>query len=349
MSDNQRGVLRDAPEAARLNPPPPAYLYNGPELSTAANKENVPTGTGSPPAAKAASTPAVTPSQPAPNSRKRKAPVTPPNPRPLPTSDELEDIIINAPLTDNCDQVRRKINRTLDAGIITKTALAGELGVSVKSLSGFLREHGANKGQGYSSYPAAWEYFKKLEAVGYKIPNKTSVAKKQKTDSAAGAEAGSSSAQAAGASNSAGVDISDVYLDGEETDDVPVYETCDEIRRKIDAYVRKPGVTMAQFCRDIHAQFHSISRPANIHTSQLTRFRSMMGAKAGATSSVFYGAYVFFEKLRIKEKKPKSEHRQDMEEIWPGGFDRTDDGRKSYVCSAGKRPYMDHYGRIIIQ
>ncbi|KAK3951213.1 RNA ligase-domain-containing protein [Pseudoneurospora amorphoporcata] len=320
MSDDRRAILRDNPGTATINASS-GYLDNVRNLSVAANKENIPTGTGSSPTDKAASTPAATPSQPAPNNRKRKAPATPPAPQRLPKADELEDIIINQPMTDNCDQVRRKINRALDAGIITKTALAGEIGVSVKSLTGFLREHGAFKGQGYSSYPAAWEYFKKLEVFGYKIPNKTSAAKKRKTDSAAGAEAG--------AANSAGVDISDVHLEGEETDEVPVYDTCDEIRRKIDAYLKRPGVTMAQFCRDIHAQHQSAKRPANIHTSQLTRFRGMNGARAGATSSVFYGAYVFFEKLRIKEKKPMTKHRQDMEEAWPAGFDRTDDGRKS--------------------
>lgn len=221
-------------------------------------------------------------------------------------------------MTDNCDQVRRKINRALDAGIITKTHLAQEIGVSAKSLSGFLREHGRDKGSGFSSYYAAWEYFKKLEKVGYKIPNKAAAVKKQKqADSADGAEA-----------ESGRVDVSDIHLEGEETDEVPVYDTCDEVRRKIDAYLKRPGVTMAQFCRDIHAQWFGEGRPASIQSSQLSRFRGMKGARAGATSSVFYGAYVFFEKMRLKEKKPKTKHRLDMEEVWPEGFDRTDDGRK---------------------
>ncbi|CCC08627.1 unnamed protein product [Sordaria macrospora k-hell] len=330
MSDNRRGVLRDNPEAARTNAPPSGYLENILNAAAAADKENVPTGTGFSPTDKAAFAPAATPSQPAPNSRKRKAPATPPAPQRLPTSDELEDIVIDAPMRENCDQVRRKINRALDAGIITKTGLAGEIGVSVKSLNGFLREHGAFKGQGYSSYPAAWEYFKKLDAVGYKIPNKTAAAKKQKTDSADGAEA-----------DIGKVDVSDIHLEGEETDEVPVYDTCDEIRRKIDAYLRRPGVTQAQFCRDIHAQHQSAKRPANIHTSQLARFRGMKGARAGATSSVFYGAYVFFEKLRIKEKKPMTQHRKDMEEAWPNGFDRTDDGRIAALRTPSPRKLLD--------
>lgn len=51
-------------------------------------------------------------------------------------------------------------------------------------------------------------------------------------------------------------------------------------------------------------------------------FRGKKGPDAGNTSSVFYGAYVFFEKMRIKQNKPKSEKRKEMEEVWgPGGFD----------------------------
>ncbi|KAK3398775.1 hypothetical protein B0T20DRAFT_438116 [Sordaria brevicollis] len=338
MADNHQNILQDNQAAAgiNVNAPPPSYLNNVLNPSPpGANKENVvpavPAPTSQPAAAAAA-----------PNSRKRKAPATPPAPQRLPTSEEMEDIEIFEDMRDNCDQVRRKINRFLDAGVITKTALAGELGVSMKSLSGFLRENGPFKGSGYSSYPAAWEYFKKLEKVGYKLPNKNAAAaaKKQKTDAADG--------NAEGGGGTDKVDISDVHLEGEETDSVPIYDTCDEVRRKIDAYLKRPGVTMAQFCRDIHAQYKSPSRPANIQGSQLSRFRGMKGAKSGATSTVFYGAYVFFEKMRIKENKPKTKHRVEMEAAWPEGFDRTDDGRKGYFVLAGEQIVMDHLGRVSV-
>lgn len=51
-------------------------------------------------------------------------------------------------------------------------------------------------------------------------------------------------------------------------------------------------------------------------------FRGKKGPDAGNTSSVFYSAYVFFEKIRIKQGKPKSQKRKEMEEVWgPDGFD----------------------------
>jgi hypothetical protein len=48
---------------------------------------------------------------------------------------------------------------------------------------------------------------------------------------------------------------------------------------------------------------------------------------------VFYAAYVFFEKVRLAEGKPKSKHRVEMEEIWggKGGFNTTRGHHRGYV------------------
>jgi hypothetical protein len=46
----------------------------------------------------------------------------------------------------------------------------------------------------------------------------------------------------------------------------------------------------------------------------------------GAKSIVFYAAYVYFEKLRTKERKPKGKKREEMEKVWGrNGVDRTKD------------------------
>lgn len=109
--------------------------------------------------------------------------------------------------------------------------------------------------------------------------------KKQKTSSSSTAT--SSGGRGKERSNQ-GVDISSVHLDGQEHDDVPVYDTCDEIRKKITTHIGKQGITKAQFCRDLRAQLQSANAPANIKGSQLDRFRSNKGATAGCTSSVYY-------------------------------------------------------------
>lgn len=66
---------------------------------------------------------------------------------------------------------------------------------------------------------------------------------------------------------------------------------------------------------------------------------------------------MYFEKLRIKEKRPKSKFREEMEERWAmGGERRLTNGRPGfdvesnsaggYLCRAGERPWEDKYGMV---
>ena len=236
----------------------------------------------------------------------------------------------------DCDQVRRKITRLLVSGEMKVGEFCDAIGCSGNALSRFRGQSGKTKGDRSDVYPSAWEYFEKREIAGLKIPIKS---KKQKTN-----EGGSGTDKS---KETAHPDISDVYLPGEDEDDVPVYDTCDEVRKKIAAHLRKPDVTQAQFCRDMHAQLHSVDKPKSISSSSLTIFRNNKGANAGATSKVFYAAYVFFEKIRVKQGKPKSKHRQEMEETWgSAGMDRETSSNTHYICFAGRQPYIDKYGGV---
>ncbi|KAK3300754.1 uncharacterized protein B0H64DRAFT_22491 [Chaetomium fimeti] len=252
--------------------------------------------------------------------------------------------VVTMKMDEDCDQVRRKINRLLDSGEITKTAFAKEIGVGVKSVTGFLAQHGHLKGSGCAAYVAAWKYFKIREIAGVKLPTN----KKQKTTGSVAGEGSSSSA--AGKTAKGPLDLSDIELDGEEYDDVPVFDTCDEIRRKINAHFKKSGTSQAQFCRDVHAQLYGPDRPAKPFTSaQLAKFRSSKGPINGAKLPLFYACYVFFEKMRIKEGKPKTKLRLEMEELWePLGLPRDRDSRDSFICFAGTHPYVDKYGNISV-
>jgi len=176
------------------------------------------------------------------------------------------------------------------------------LGDSQNSYRRFMGQSG-DKGFESDCYASAIEFFLQREADGIPMP------KKQK---AAASGTGRSKAQP-------GPDISDVHLEGEDTDSVPVYDSCGEIRKKISTWLRRPEVTQAQFLRDLAAQYRTETR--KVSTNQLTAFRGKSGPDAGNTSCVYYSSYVFFEKLRIKEGKPQSKHRQDMEAAWRGGMD----------------------------
>ncbi|EGS19299.1 uncharacterized protein CTHT_0059250 [Thermochaetoides thermophila DSM 1495] len=51
------------------------------------------------------------------------------------------------------------------------------------------------------------------------------------------------------------VNISDIHLLFSQDDDsVPIFDSCDKIRKKITIYLMRPAVTQAQLCRGIYAQ-----------------------------------------------------------------------------------------------
>ncbi|KAK7753885.1 hypothetical protein SLS62_004251 [Diatrype stigma] len=261
-----------------------------------------------------------------------------------------------------CNQVRGKINKLIDSGIMKKVEFCKATHLSSKNLSDFLSKKGTYGGSGCTAYHSAWMWFKQRELAGLKMPD---VKKRQKRDADAAAAASASTAKSGGASAGAGAgagaasttkpgpaastpDISNIELEGEETDEVEVYDTCDEIRRKINAHLLKtPGLTQTQFCRDLYAQLRAPKCKA-IQTKQLSDFRGQKGSRTGARSTVFYAAYVYFEKLRIAEGKPKSKHRLIMEDIWEprGGFDREHDHRTSFIVMAGSQPTVDQYGQM---
>ncbi|KAF8427355.1 hypothetical protein EV426DRAFT_520274, partial [Tirmania nivea] len=174
-----------------------------------------------------------------------------------------------------------------------------------------------------------------------------SAAKKTRKPAASSSGSGSGTAKEDGPGG--GVeDVSDIHLDGEETDTVPVYDTCDEIRKKLTVYLRREGVTQAALLRALHAELRGKKMTSRLQSSQLARFLQMKGANTGNTSALFYASYVYFEKLRVKQGKPKSNHREEMERIWKedGGFDIETPSSRGYFCGPGEYPSIDQYGRL---
>ncbi|KAI1311171.1 hypothetical protein F5Y03DRAFT_343708 [Xylaria venustula] len=258
----------------------------------------------------------------------------------------------------SCNAVRGRIRKLLDSSIMNKTEFANAIGANANTLNRFLQASGPMGGSGSSVYYNAWAWFKQREFAKLKMPD---VKKRQKlaaadaaasgtgptTSTAAGSSTNSKKTSSTTAAVAAALpDLSGIYLPGEETDDVPVYDTCDEIRRKISAHLKAtPGLTQTQFCRDLYAQLKA-PRCKSIQSKQLADFRAMKGPRTGAKSSVFYAAYVYFEKLRIAQNKPKTAHREGMEDVWAaeGGFDREVDHRTSFIGRAGDTFYFDQYG-----
>ena len=116
-------------------------------------------------------------------------------------------------------------------------------------------------------------------------------------------------------------DLARIHFDGEEDESVPIYDTCNDVRSKIRAHIKKyKGVSLASLSRE----FSELMPQTKVTANQVGKFLNFKGPRAGAHSPAFYGAYVYFEKLRIYESKGKSKKREEMEELWKkdGGFPR---------------------------
>ncbi|KAK2604147.1 hypothetical protein N8I77_007101 [Diaporthe amygdali] len=243
----------------------------------------------------------------------------------------LDHITVPDLIDLDCSAVRSLIRKVLDRGIFKKGEFCIAIGSSNNAVNRFLAQRGLDGGSGSDVYDNAWTWFKRRELAGLRMPSIAAAQKKQKTT----------------ATGPSFADISNIHLDGEETDSVPVFDTCDVIRKKITTHLLKtPGLTQAQFCRDLYAQLKAPTCKS-IQSKMLNDFRGKKGPTAGCTSSVYYAAYVYFEKLRIAEGKSKSNHRLEMEAIYPRrGMDRERDDTQGFWTVRDQVPVMDEYGRV---
>ena len=136
-------------------------------------------------------------------------------------------------------------------------------------------------------------------------------------------------------------DLSTISLEGEDTESVPIYATASDMRKQIKQYLSSTKCAKTAFARELNELMPS----TKIEVRGLDRFLKATGPKGAGHNPVFYAAYVFFEKKRVKEGKKKTAKREEMEKIWKekGGFPR--DSNNRITCCQGDRPTIDQYGR----
>lgn len=179
--------------------------------------------------------------------------------------------------------------------------------------------------------------------------SRSSTAKKPRTSRSKKRGKGPTESSSKKAQAEALLDVSSVPLEGDDGfGTVPVYETCDSIRRKIRDVLNKDGVTQAGFCRALAKATASLDRPPQ--AVQLTRFLNSTGPLGGNTNSVFYASYVLFEKMRIRDGKPKSKFRLEMEEKHGEyGVDiERNMGTQYITLHVTERASYDKYGKLHI-
>lgn len=255
----------------------------------------------------------------------------------------------------SCNQIRGKLRKYIENGGAKTTELQRTLGVNSNSWGRFMRYTGSMQGCDNGLYDQATRFFLDMEKRGEKMPRAKPAAPAAGKENAppagsvaavltAAAEAGKASKGKAKApkATTATVDVSDVKLPGEEDDSVPIHDSCDAVRKKIQAHLKLPGVTRAAFLRDLGAQF---SEKVNIQSKQLNDFLAKRGPLAGNTSRVYYAGYVFFEKRRVALGQDKTQHRLGMEKSHPKGVD-TSRLMNHVWCAAGETLVEDEFGNI---
>lgn len=331
-------IPNNSTSPAYYNPPPPfvphtsgAQAPGGPPslMNTSPMARGMPSG--APPIPAPAPVPATTTT----SSRKRKSDVGPDNtqedlfPDNVPDIDS-EDERLAPHDSDTCNAIRRKIRNWIDSGAQKVGEFQKTIGVSGKSYNSFMNRTGTWDGENTDTYTKAHIFFKKRELQG--LPLKANKPKKAKT--AASAKALEEV-----------LDVSNVDpLPGEADGTVPIYDTCDEIRKKIRPMLAKEGMTQAAFIRALNK---NLPEGKSVSPANMRYFMGRKGVRDGNTNIAFYAAYVFFEKKRIQAGKPKTQFRQKMEKAWGNkGFDIEHGANQQYTCSAGEEPVVDEFGKI---
>ncbi|KAK4959843.1 hypothetical protein LTR10_002731 [Elasticomyces elasticus] len=83
-------------------------------------------------------------------------------------------------------------------------------------------------------------------------------------------------------------ELSSIHLDGEEEEQVEIYDTCDDVRRKINDHLKT--TTRAPFSRELA----EILPNDTVTSHQLARFLTFKDPRAGGHSPAYYAGYVFF-------------------------------------------------------
>lgn len=211
----------------------------------------------------------------------------------------------------------------------------------------FMNQSGPTKGTQSDVYMNANVYFTKREIAGLKMPRKKK-AKTEASDSKAEAGETEGGQRKTKGDDAKELDVSGIKLEGEEKDSVPIYLTCDDVRSMINNHLRTTSATQASFCRTVNGMYtHQPSEGTG--PGALKSFLSSSGVLMGASSPIFYGGYVYFEKLRIKQGKPQNKKRQQMEKMWaPRGLDTRHDMKQSTMMKGDEAIFTDKYGHVEI-
>lgn len=251
-----------------------------------------------------------------------------------------------------CDEVRGNIRGLVEETDMGVGDFQKEISVTPSAYQNFMKQSGPDRGVRCETYTRAREFFRTHPEMAALAARHAPPARKENTTSSM--QQGRDKPETATSCDSGGstrddkidraLEVGDIKLDGEDECEVEVYDTCDEVRRKINTLLVKNDIPKARFSR---ALSESYPYKPEVPPRQLSRFLGKRGPTSGNSNIVFYAAYVFFEKKRIREGRPKSKMRREMEEVHPRGLNTTECMDKMYFLQGrGKKVVEDKYGRL---
>jgi hypothetical protein len=161
--------------------------------------------------------------------------------------------------------------------------------VSSKAYYDFTKMLGEMRGQFSSVYDGAHRFFARREILGIGNRNQRK-----------GGEGKPVKKRAKSSVDDAKYDVSMmVFVDDRGKpmeDDMPIFDTCDGVRRKIRAHLKESGWSQATLSREISKAAFQKDSGGSVSNSAVAQFLKKSGPRAGNSSMAFYAAYVYFEK-----------------------------------------------------
>lgn len=285
------------------------------------------------------------------NSKKRKIAADDPGikavmfPEDAPEIDEEDPRLMELGKGYTCHMVRKKIKAWTDSGAQKVSDFQDEVGISPEGYANFMNRQGTWDGEYCDLYMLAARFFRKRELQGLPLSVPKSTTKKTKTDDKASGKKTSDSKKTIKSSDDI-LDVSGVELPGEAEMRVQVYDTCGEMRKRL-RKLQTQGCSQAAICRALSTSYPEGSGKS-VTATNMRSFMSNKGVMGGNTSNAFYGGYVFFEKRRIKDGKPKSKFREEMEQVHEAGVDVERNLNGPCWLRAGESVSFDKYGQVHI-
>lgn len=224
-------------------------------------------------------------------------------------------------------QIRNELQRYIDQckaeGTVTQTVLVKDvMGLTYSSFSTFMNPKKYKNAWSAVENSTYWAAAKLLEDVKFekeqakkKKPKKTDPPKKKRKcdgepDKASNANKKSKTSKTKAEMKTEAEELIQRILSVEGvTSENKIYDTCPQIVKKIKKFLQRDGMTKAALLKAL----------GNRSASSMGSF--LAGKKQDRCGNVIYReSYVFFEKLRILEGKPKSDARKKNEEENPSGF-----------------------------